>query len=733
MSVSSFTGTPRLSAALRLVLSAALALAGALVPSPAAAQTGSVWGYVTAGGAPVAGAVVRVESGPVAGRQVTTTGGGAYALAGLQPGRYVLSAAAEGYAGQRREVTVASDGSARADFSLSALSAAGGVLQGYVTVRGAGGPVAGATVEIAGGETAVTVSTDAAGFFRAPSLPGGSYRLRVSQTGFVALARSGYRVVDGQVTEARLALTANRKEAGSVQGTVLNAGGQVVPRARVQLVEGPSRSRSARTNGKGRYHFNGLIPGDYRVEVFASGYLPSSATFTLEPRGRQTVNLTLSNTPAAEAAVSGLVVDAAGQPVTGARVEILDGPQRGRSDVTGPDGAYAFTALAPGSYVLAATARGFGRVVETVNVVDAETRQDFSLTREGSFLEGGLSGRVTDPTGRGLQGVAVRVLDGPAAGAATVTDAEGDFSLRNLPSGDYNLLFLKGGYGDHLESGVAVALGETTYVEVVLSEVTGGGSLTGLVRTTDGAPLAGVQVEVLRDGVRQASALTDRFGRYRVSALQPGTYSARFSKSGFAPATLTGLVVSNGRTTTADARLSNSEDEETGAIAGIVRDAAGRGVEDALVEVTGPAGRVTTRTAVDGTFRLAGLAPGSGYEVVVSAAGMTSQAWRGVTVAAGQTAERSFLLRAQPGTGALTGQVRRSNGLPLSGASVVIVGGAFVGEVRSTSTEGRFHFAALPAGSYTVEASAPGFRPVRLNVIVRAGGSTAVVFTLPTR
>ena len=80
-----------------------------------------------------------------------------------------------------------------------------------------GGGVAGATVTIRSTETGAerTVSTDEAGRYNAPSLPVGTYDLKVEKSGFRSKSRSGVALVIGQKQEVPFAL-----ELGDVHQTV---------------------------------------------------------------------------------------------------------------------------------------------------------------------------------------------------------------------------------------------------------------------------------------------------------------------------------------------------------------------------------------------------------------------------------------------------------------------------------------------------------------------------------
>ena len=77
-------------------------------------------------------------------------------------------------------------------------------------------------------------------------------------------------------------------------------------------------------------------------------------------------------------------------------------------------------------------------------------------------------------------------------------------------------------------------------------------TLTGVVKDTSGAVLPGVTVEAsspaLIDKVR--STVTDTNGQYRITTLPPGTYTVRFTLTGFSAVSQEGIVLETGFTAT---------------------------------------------------------------------------------------------------------------------------------------------------------------------------------------
>src|SRR6266545_2170487 len=69
---------------------------------------------------------------------------------------------------------------------------------------------------------------------------------------------------------------------GSIQGTIQDPAGAVVPNAKVQLKNTETNVASTtQSNSEGIYRFLSLAPGSYQVTVDASGFGTTTVPFTL--------------------------------------------------------------------------------------------------------------------------------------------------------------------------------------------------------------------------------------------------------------------------------------------------------------------------------------------------------------------------------------------------------------------------------------------------------------------
>ena len=88
------------------------------------------------------------------------------------------------------------------------------------------------------------------------------------------------------------------------------------------------------------------------------------------------------------------------------------------------------------------------------------------------------------------------------------------------------------------------------------------------------------------------------------------------------------------------------------------------------------------------------------------------------------------LLHAQNSAGAIQGTVVDQSGRAIPGANVAAISSTRVVLKAISGAEGKFEISGVPAGSYTVQASAPGFSTVNKSVNVTAGGAISVPLSL---
>lgn len=441
-------------------------------------------------------------------------------------------------------------------------------LEGEV-VDASGRPVAGAVVEVladrsrpdgvdllralaevqAAGDTLAEARAAANGSFVLADLAPGRYLLRVSAPGYASTFRGDVRVtVDERAGGVRVVLDPG----AGWRGTVRDGDGRPVGGARLVAVamRGEAAARTERvdtTSGAdGSYRLDMLVAGvRYYVEAWGEGLAPE--VFVAVAEGVAGRDLVLR----AAGRVEGRVRDGAtGQPVAGAQVTLLGREFALVSAVTDAAGAYVLPAVPPGTPLLfSAKAAGWlpatrgGQDLAGLQVVAGGT-----LVLDAALERGGrVEGRLLGPDGRGVPYASValappgRRLEGEVA---AVTAVDGGFVLEGLRTGSHEVRVTAPGYAATLAEGDGTVLVPTNDA-VVRHDIrlVEGGVLEGTVRTAEGTPVPGAQVEVsavaaaLRGRVRDLVVVSDGAGGYRVVGVPSGVdLRVVARRDGWAPA-----------------------------------------------------------------------------------------------------------------------------------------------------------------------------------------------------
>ncbi|WP_426187400.1 MSCRAMM family protein [Microbacterium sp. TWP3-1-2b2] len=354
-----------------------------------------------------------------------------------------------------------------------------------------------------------------------------------------------------------------------------------------------------------------------------------------------------------------------------------------------------------------------------------------------------ISGTVTrEADGTPVEGVGVFVSD--TAGGFSYngsSDANGDYSVTDLPSGEYVVRFDPAGSApeliseywndaiDWMSAERIVTVGGETVSDVDASLQLGGSIVGSVTREADGTPVEGAAVELWAvDGSGSGTtAWTQPDGTFRADGLRAGDYTARFDAPAGSGLTTeywddaadstaaTPVPVMLGETTTnIDAALA-----EAAVISGHVsREADGTPVEGSVeVYAVGDARFPTATVDLNGDYSV-DVAPGSYilrfrpfderlFEEFWDDATLVEDATP-VTVAAG---ERRSAIDAELVAGTSIGGTVHAGGEPLADASVSAYAGDRLAGSSITAPDGSYSIT-LPVGSYVLEARASAADPV---------------------
>jgi hypothetical protein len=494
----------------------------------------------------------------------------------------------------------------------------------------------------------------------------------------------------------------------------VTAGPEPLAGAEVRLYAAPDGAGPWRRAGVGRSDRAGVAalparPGAYLAAARAPGLAPGLAEVVrVAGSGATRADVVL----APPATLEGRATVPGAGPVAGARVRVIPLPSRWPASVppdappeelaiarTDAAGAFRVPGLAPGSFAVSVEAPGYHPVLLPRVTVPGDV---LAVAMEPL---GALTGTVLLGDGRPAAGAAVRAASADHGGTATA-GPDGAFRLA-VPAGSYALLATLGDRAGAAPVPVAVAAGTSTRTGAL--RLGAAAAVEGEVRRPGGAPAEGAELVLLVHGTREvaARAVAAAGGRFTLRGLAPVAYDLRAAAPGTSPALLDGVTVAAGERFPAHLALRG-----TGAVAGTVRDAAGRPLAGILVRAEGlgdglaARGPAETRTDFEGRFLLEGLELGRA-EVVARQDPLQVGASRAVRV--GET--RAALDLVLPEAGVLAGRVSAGGRAPPPGTTVLAVamragpGTIQLGRV-ATDASGNFELG-LPAGEYRVHA-APG-------------------------
>lgn len=435
---------------------------GALVARPSASLAGRV---LDAAGAPLAGATMSVGQGfndffARSGEPIKTDAKGEFRAARLAEGEYTVSVLARpedqgrGVLGAALKVRVGAGADAVAgDIKL--------VPGGTISMR----LLDAATGQGLAGASAFALRPGSMTFDFVPSPPtgpdgksvmhlaAGNYQviLIAPPEGYLAPEGAGY--MDGPKVEvvvgADKAVEWKLSRGIALSGRTVDEKGQPVPNVSLWITAvkpGMEVGRGLTTgDAEGKWSESSFRPGSWKVGVQGDAWkVVGAAEFTLPRQGPLDIVLA----PIPRIALSGRVVDAAGTPVPGARVEL---------SISMPGEAY----MPPSQRSATTDAAGMWRV-ETVpetgqKITLVVSRPGFAAQRlpQASKKDGAwaatdavlqkrdarLAGRVLDAAG---QGVAAQVLVSSAS-ALAASDKDGAWSLSELPGGEAEVVAVGAG------------------------------------------------------------------------------------------------------------------------------------------------------------------------------------------------------------------------------------------------------------------------------------------------
>lgn len=431
-------------------------------------------------------------------------------------------------------------------------------------------------------------------------------------------------------------------------------------------------------------------PGYYMLFILNGSGVPSVGSI-----------MQISSTVAAVGAVTGKVTNTAGAPISGASVS-----SGGNGAITGADGGYTLQ-VPGGASTLTAALAGYQSASESVTVTAGGSTQANTLQIQ-PVNPGNVTGTVADGNGQALSGATVS-----AAGLNTTSGLDGSYAFNNLPSGQSTIKASLTGFQTGSVTVSVVAAATTAAPAITL--VSGSGAVSGTVKSSAGAAIAGASV-----GYGGGTATTDASGNYTLTGIPVGTIQLVASAQGFQSATQN-VTVSGGKTTAANFTLAVAT-VTNGTVTGKITNISnGAILAGATVNWSGG----STTSNASGIYTLTSV-PAGAQNITAVTTGYLPRTLA-ATVTGGATSTLNIALAT---AGKITVKVVSPSGAVVSGATVTIKGGIIATTVNaSTSTTGLFTTNWIPVGTYTVSIAKTGHTTQTKTTTVSSGATVSLTFT----
>ncbi|MCX7718491.1 MAG: carboxypeptidase-like regulatory domain-containing protein [Candidatus Sumerlaeaceae bacterium] len=385
---------------------------------------------------------------------------------------------------------------------------------------------------------------DGSGAFRFEHLPYGTYRIFADQSGFVSEPKDGLKV--GR-NESPKDLVVDIYRATRVEGRVVSAedqqgiaGATVTIEATYGTDKRRNRKFQSKSDQHGQFQFDRL-PGGLHVAVAdAKGFVKtatgtSAQTFSVEPGERKSdVVLRLYR----GGTVEGVVRDANGQTVPGAKVQLYMAPTMAtrRVDVknlnatTDANGYFRIAGIDVGERIqFYASAVKAGWAKSRSRIIDLTAEQPSATTEINLVAGATISGKVTDLADFPIPGTEVRYesfeFPGDPSSSETIvhTAPDGTYMLTGCPPGNAALKVSRSGYVEQIRRIATMDRKSRAGEDFKLQS---GLTITGRVVTLKGKPIPNARVQAfgIEGAAGRDQAMTDSEGNFRLANLGQGRF-----------------------------------------------------------------------------------------------------------------------------------------------------------------------------------------------------------------
>ena len=417
----------------------------------------------------------------------------------------------------------------------------------------------------------------------------------------------------------------------------------------------------------------------------------------------------------ATGSVSGTITNTISGTIYGAGVSVIKDNYVIDNYVTDHNGTYSITGLAADTYEIHMVAENYEYRLETGTVVTDgnNTVCDFNNVA----AEGKISGKVTKSNGTtAIEGVGVVADCNGGFILTAITDANGNYKIENLPAETYTVTAIDPNHVFPDDANAVVTAGSTTS-DVNLIGVNG--KISGTITESNGStPIedAIVFAKDSNDNVLNGNE-TNASGDYELKYFGTGTYTVEVRFEGALIASANDVSVTDGSTTDRDFSAAG------GSISGTVTDSNQTALQGALLIAVKGNNTYQDISDASGDYKIERL-PAGIYEILLDPNDNNNlrSTIKDVNVVANtETSGQDFSLGFD---GKISGTVTDSNAAAINCALILAMCQTDSNNVSSaiTASNGTYIINCLPAGTYTVYASANNYvSDTDPNIVVTTG------------
>ncbi|MES2454790.1 MAG: hypothetical protein V4594_04590 [Bacteroidota bacterium] len=370
-----------------------------------------------------------------------------------------------------------------------------------------------------------SVKPDVNGNFVFDALPAAEYVVSFAAAiGFKIPVNKTIKVNNGQTSDTGTSVF-TEAPSGGLTGIILPAAAAITVHMGTRI-DGEIYNYTAKPDQDGTFSFSGLPPSSYILSFTAApGYLVPADVMTVKVASEKTFDIgSITFAPKNSGSIGGMI-SPAGAVSSVSTTAVVDGKTVTYTAAVNDQGAFKFTNLFAGYYVLRYTLTGDYELpdVPQVKVVTGELTDLGTLGFAVSQTTGGITGTIDRPSlVTGLAAISMANIYIRHYGF--VDEVTGRFLINKLPPGDYLINYVTKSSGSYYAPGtsnVVVQAGHTTDVGIKSIKDVVSGSISGSV-----SPAGSVSgISAISDATgKQYTAVPDGSGNFRLSGLPYGKF-----------------------------------------------------------------------------------------------------------------------------------------------------------------------------------------------------------------